>query len=185
MQKLRKSAAGKGLTQKPATVTAVKASAPSPSKSQTKKAGNEKHIKRENDAEDANDSLKDVPDMQLGDGTDQLDTPPADLNNDDYVTVKTEFSTPTSAAKAAKVKSSHTVNKVIAGRVIKKRDSPRKVPKREYLHLDDPYAAMDADTDGEGGKVFEDAPSSSENSAVKDDAFEGGEVEEEDVAMEV
>ncbi|KAA6409781.1 MAG: hypothetical protein FRX48_06393 [Lasallia pustulata] len=183
MQKLRKSAAGKGLTKKPATVTAAKTSAPSPSKSQSKKASNGKNVKKENDAEDVNDTFGDIPNMKLDDGTNQLDTPPEDLDNDDCVTAKTEFSAPSSAAK---VKSSHTANKVVAGRVTKKRASPRKVAKLDYHHPDHPYASMDAAADGERGRVFEDASSSSEDSAAEGDAFEGGEVEEEgDIPMEV
>lgn len=130
-------------------------------------------MKNENDAEEANDSLKDTPNMQLSDGTDQLHTPPKDFD-EHCVTVKPDFSSPTPIAK--------TANKVIAGRVTKMRASPRKIQKPDYTHLHDSFATLDADTDGDGERVFGDEPSSSEDSAAEDGAFEGGEVE--DVPME-
>ena len=60
--------------------------------------------------------------------------------------------------------------KTIGGRITKARVSPRKISKKNYKALEDPFAAVDA-TDGEGEKVFGTEKSESEDECATDDDF--------------
>ena len=186
MGAIRKKAGKMGLTATPTPVTTNRCTALATTKGRSKKATSGDLIKKENDVDQEENlvptnSSSDEINGSLNDRNTQLSTPPKTLCNQDTITVNTEDDVLTPATKTA---SSAATNKVIAGRVTKNRASPRKLSKTDYAHLDDPFATIDADTDGDGEKVFGDAPSSSEDSAAEDDAFEGDEVEE-DVPMEV
>lgn len=186
MGAIRKKAAKMGLTATLTPVTTNRRAAPCTTKGQTKKAQIGISIKKEQNGDHEENtepvtSTDDEVNGPLSDQETQYSTPPETFYNQDSITIKTEYKTPTPASKTT---SSSATNKVIAGRVTKKRASPRKITKPDYHHLDDPFATMDADTDGEGGKVFGEVASSSEDSAAEDGAFEAGEVED-DVPMEV
>lgn len=181
MSAIRKKAAKMGVAATPTPVTTNRRTAPSTSKGGSKVAKNGNVVKKEKDDNQEGNTKANISTDDDDDGNTGASTPPEPFCSQDTTAVKTEYDTSTPATKTA---SSSATNKVIAGRVTKKRASPRKLSKTDYARLDDPFASMEVDTDGDGERVFRDDPISSEDSATEDGEFKGGEVEE-DVAMEV
>lgn len=186
MSAIRKKAAKMGLTSTLTPVTTNRCAVPCTTKGQSKKTQTGNAIKKEKNGDhEENTEPATSTDHELNGSLNaqatQYSTPPEMFYSQDTIPVEKDYNAPASTCKTI---SSSATNKVIAGRVTKKRASPRKTPKPDYHHLDDPFATIDADTDGEGGKVFGEVASSSEDSANEDGAFEAGEVEE-DVLMEV
>ena len=175
MSAIRKKAAKMGVTATPTPLTTNQRSAPSTADRQPKKAVTADSVQEWNPVnEKPNTLVDDMLSAQHHDGNGPPTTPPETPANEDCITVNHELSTPTPVTKAVVL---NAANQVIAGRVTKKRVTPRKLVKLDYRHLDDPFATMDANTDGDGEKVFGEAASSGEDSTATDDAFEGRDME--------
>ena len=63
------------------------------------------------------------------------------------------------------------IQKIISGRVTKKRASSRKTGKKDYKALDDPFQAMNGTTNGDDEKVFDTEKSESEDSYPSDEEY--------------
>lgn len=180
MSAIRKKAAKMGVTSTLTPITTNRRAVPPTTKGQAKKAQTGKPIKKET-SEDHEENTEHTTSTDNELKETKYSTPPEMFYSEDTITAGNDYNAPASASKSI---SSSATNKVVAGRVTKKRISPRKITKPNYHHLDDPFATMNADTEGEGEKVFGEVASSSEDSANEDGTFEAGEVEE-DVPMEV